>query len=422
VRADEEAAMGGWRRLGCLAAAVVVAAPGCWLQSGYDARRSGANGAESTITAANVAGLVRAWDVPGGRSPVVSGATVYVPTAGDVVAVDLASGANRWTAAGVGASDVAVAGDRLWAAIGDTGCSLRALNPATGATITTVGFGGNAFDFGSNGRSYCSTTEVLVSGQRVMTSWSYIAGAIAPGSCFPGFTYQSGSGTITLDAVTGAVVSRTGGVGSPGCALDPPAGVSTLSTDGTTTYMVTGTVVTRFGTCGSAPCGPLPLPAGSSGIGPAVPAAGGRLVVTPSVGKVVVLDRSSGAVQWSGTFASASLSPPAVISTTVYVTGSDGVVAAFPLAGCGAATCSPSWFGTTSGEVSNRPTVGGDVVYVAEGAGHSVAAFAAGGCGASTCDPVARVNLPHATYRSPVVAAGTLLVQDGEALAAFRLR
>lgn len=414
--------MRGWRKLGWAAAALVmvVVAPGCWLQSGYDARRSANNAGESTITAANVAGLAEAWHAPGGAEPVVSGGTAYVASGTAVQALAVRTGASRWNVA-VDASSLALAGDHLWVAGGDTGCSLRALDPATGATVTSQSFGGPAFNFGSNGRSYCATTDVLATGGTVSTTWTYFAGAIARGSCFPGFTYQSGSGTITLDKDTGAVVSQTGGVGSAGCTASTPSPVNTLSSDGTITYMPVGESIARYGTCGGASCTSLTLPAGTSAGSVVVPAAGGRLVVA-SGGKVLVLDAATGAVQWTGTVTTTVGESPAptVTATTVYATGAGGVMAAFPLAGCGAATCEPAWTAAPGGEVSGQPVVGGDVVYVAGGQGNEVRAYPAGGCGAATCGPLATLALDNPSYLPPVIDSGTLFVQDG-GLTAFRL-
>jgi PQQ-like domain len=338
--------MRGWRKLGWAAVALVMVAvaPGCWLQSGYDARRSANNAGESTITAANVAGLAEAWHASATVEPVVSGGTAYVASGTAVQALAVATGASRWSVPDSGADSLALAGGHLWVAGGNTGCSMRALDPATGATVTSQGFGGNAFDFGSNGRSYCSTTEVLATGDTVSTSWTYFAGALAPGPCFPGFTLQSGSGVITLDKDTGAVVSQVGGVGAAGCTFSTPETVNTLSSDGTITYMPVGDRIVRYGTCGGSPCGSLAVPAGTGTGEVVVPAAGGRLVIA-SGGKVLVLDAATGAVQWTGTVTTTVVESPAptVTATTVYVTGAGGVLAAFPLAGCGAATCGPAW-------------------------------------------------------------------------------
>ena len=57
--------MRGWRKVGWVAVAAALMAPGCWLQSGYDQRRSSNNAGETAITAANVGTLVKAWDVAG---------------------------------------------------------------------------------------------------------------------------------------------------------------------------------------------------------------------------------------------------------------------------------------------------------------------------------------------------------------------
>jgi hypothetical protein len=413
----------GWRTLGWLAAAMTLVAPGCWLQSGYDARRSGNNAGETTITAANVASLAKAWEVPGATAagdPVVNGGTAYVSNGTAVEARALATGAVRWRAPVAHTRSLAVAGGHLWSAAADTGCALTALDRATGATVAAQSFGGNAFDFGSDGRSYCTVTEVLATGNSVMTSWSYLAGARAPGACFPGFTYQTGAGTITLDSATGEVTSQTGGVGSPGCGPVPTGPANTLSSDGTVVYMPAGNQIERFGTCGGSPCGPLALPAGMSASSTVVPAAGGRLVLT-APDQLVVLDAATGAVQWSAPFSTPQFAAPAVTGTTIYLTGTGGVVAAFPLTGCGAATCDPSWTDTSSGEVSGSARVGGNLVYVAGGQGNEVRAYAAGGCGAATCAPLATVELGGPSYISPVVDSATLFVQEGGAVAAYRL-
>src|SRR5262249_61900814 len=54
------------RTLRALAALGLVTASGCWLQTGFDAQRTGANGGETTITSATVGDLAAAWSVPVG--------------------------------------------------------------------------------------------------------------------------------------------------------------------------------------------------------------------------------------------------------------------------------------------------------------------------------------------------------------------
>jgi len=413
----------GWRKVGWLAVVAALMAPGCWLQSGFDQRRSSNNAGETAVTAAKVGSLAKAWEVAGasaGGDPVVNGGTAYLSTGTTVEARNLATGAARWSAPVADVESLAIGGGHIWAAAADTGCSLTALAPATGATVATLGFGGNAFDFGSNGRSYCGISEGLVRGNTVVISWSYFGAALARGSCFPNFTYQTGSGTGTVDAETGELISETGGVGSPGCAPASADPANTLSSDGNVVYMPSGNQIVRIGLCSGQACAPLTLPAGVSAGGVVVPADGGRLVLTGG-NQLLVLSAATGAVQWSAPFTPSTFSAPAVTATTIYVTGADGVVAAFPLAGCGAATCSPSWSDTSSGEVSGAPRVGGDVVYVAGGQGNEVRAYAAGGCGASSCAPVATIDLGGPSYISPVIDSGTLFVQEGGGVAAYRL-
>jgi outer membrane protein assembly factor BamB len=144
-------------------------------------------------------------------------------------------------------------------------------------------------------------------------------------------------------------------------------------------------------------------------------------VLTAVPNQLAVLDASTGAVQWSAPFTTSQSGNPAVTATTIFLTGADGLVAAFPLAGCGAATCSPSWSDTSAGEVSGSPRVGGNLVYVAAGQGNEVLAYAAGGCGATTCAPVGTVHLTGSTFMSPVVDSATLFAQERDAVAAYRL-
>jgi hypothetical protein len=180
--------VGRWRKFGWLAAVAVLMAPGCWLQSGYDQRRSGDNAGETAITVANVGTLAKAWEVAGATAagdPVVNGGTAYLSTGTTVEARNLATGAARWSVPVASVDSLAVGGGHIWAAVGDTGCSLQALAPATGATVATQGFGGNAFDYGSSGRSYCSVNAVLVRGNTVVTSWSYFAVSSPAGRASP---------------------------------------------------------------------------------------------------------------------------------------------------------------------------------------------------------------------------------------------
>jgi outer membrane protein assembly factor BamB len=82
----------------------------------------------------------------------------------------------------------------------------------------------------------------------------------------------------------------------------------------------------------------------------------------------------------------------------------DGRLYAFPVSGCGAATCSPAWVGRIEGGgLLTGVATGGGRAYVADG---FLRAFASAGCGAPECLPAwtARVSAQNV----PTYAAGTV--------------
>jgi hypothetical protein len=405
------------RSVRALAALGLATASGCWLQTGFDAGRSGANGGETAITSATVGNLTVAWSVPVGNGPreaVVNGGTAYVRSNGTVQALDVATGAARWTVSQTGSSAAAFDGNRLWVPATGDSCGLVSLDPKTGATLSTTPMGGPAVS-GENAFSLCLASDALSQGGEISTSWSYAAVALAPHGCFPDFDNLTGSGTHTENADGSGGSIDTGGLtngcGNPGL----PAVPTTLTSDGTVTYELTTTgIVRHFG-------GPdLPLSPAPGFVPVPTVATGGRLVLTSTDGHVFVLDAASGAVQWSGTVGTSASVPVAVTPTTVFAADGAGTLAAFPLAGCGAATCAPTWTAATTGAATARPSVGGDVVYVGGNDG-SITAFAAGGCDAATCSPLWSANVGSTVSSSPVIDRGTLYVGGSTTLTAYRL-
>jgi outer membrane protein assembly factor BamB len=406
------------RLLRAVAALGLVTASGCWLQSGFDAQRSGANGGETTITSATIGDLAVAWSVPvanGPREAVVNGSTVYVRSNGNVQALDVATGAVRWTAGPAGSGAAAFAGDRLWVPASGDACSLKALDPQTGAILSSTPMGGPAVS-GTDAASLCLASDALTEDGVISTSWTYAAVALGPHGCFPDLDNLTGDGTHTerADGTGGAIDSGgvTNGCGNPGLPPTP----TTLSSDGTVTYELTGTGIVRHFASGVG----LPLPAAPGFVPVPTVAAGGRLVLTSTDGRVFVLDATSGAVQWTGTVGASASVPVAVTPTTVFAADGAGTLAAFPLAGCGAATCAPAWTATATGAATGRPSVGGDVVYVG-GSDGSITAVPAAGCGAATCDPLWSANVGSAVSGSPVIDRGTLYVGGSTTLTAYRL-
>src|SRR5690349_1660214 len=87
-------------RAGAVLAALLLVgvAAGCWPQEGFDASRSGFSPLESTLTAANVGSLTRAWGTAAGASttPIVVGGSAFAGAGDAVEAFDTATGAVRW--------------------------------------------------------------------------------------------------------------------------------------------------------------------------------------------------------------------------------------------------------------------------------------------------------------------------------------
>jgi hypothetical protein len=426
---------GRFVRVAALAASVAVLASGCWVQTGFDAGRSGFNGGENVVTSATVAGLQQAWSAPAGngapREAIVVGNTVYVRTPGTARALDAATGAERWTNAALpGSSGMAAAGNRLWVPAPGRTCSLQGLNMSTGEMVDSAGAGGPDLS-NLGGLSACGMTDALTAGSKVVTTWSYIGSITLPRECFPEPVNGAGSGQLATDVDDVTPGWTTGSLTTTCGPALPPLGPfhkvgGTLSSDGTSVLeLFDATLVTHAltdGACAPAGCTTtLPVPVGGGLVETPTVAEGNRLVIVGTNGQVYVVDRTTNTLAWSGSFATAASVPAAVTPTTLYVAGAGGELAAFPLAGCGAATCSPTWTATLPGHATGRPTVGADVVYVGASDG-TVAAFAAGGCGSATCGSLWSQDIGDAIAGSPIVHGGTVYAgtTNGE-LFAFRL-
>jgi hypothetical protein len=413
-------------RLALVLAAVLVA-QGCWFQAGYDAKRAGSNGGETAVTAATVAGLAPAWTVTGGvggglREPLVFGGTVYVRGNGSVVAVDTATGASRWAASIGGSAAPVLADNRLWVPETSNGCSLVPVDRGTGALGTRVTFGGPPLS-GSLGFSLCIAGDAVSAGGRVATTWSYAGVTMAPHSGCPNFQVAAnGSGLAAVNTASPATTEWTTGGLATSCTVTPPTpppAFAQLSSDETTLFSP-GT--TGFGRCTLAGCGSGgSVPAGTTVVPVATVLATGDLAAAATDGRVLVLDPVTGAPRWTGTVGAPLAVPLAATSTTIFAAGTDGTVAAFPLAGCGAATCAPAWTATLPAAAADRPSVGADVLYVGGGDG-TVTALPATGCGAATCTALWTGSVGAAVSAPPVIDGGALYVgTTSGTLTAFRL-
>jgi outer membrane protein assembly factor BamB len=133
------------------------------------------------------------------------------------------------------------------------------------------------------------------------------------------------------------------------------------------------------------------------------------------------------APSWRGTTAPNNESAPAVVGGLAYMTSqasftsNNGRLNVFDAAGCGAGVCRPLWRGLGGAEPfgASSPAVSGGVVYVGSTDG-SLYAFDAAGCGRKLCRPLWTGSVGDQIESSPAVAGGVVYAAsfDGT-LAAF---
>jgi PQQ-like domain len=420
---------GKWRALLVVA---LVTAQGCWLQSGFDGRRSGFNGGETGITSATVARLAPAWTATVGGSPdepIVFDGSVFVRGGGQVTALAVASGAVRWTSTGVGGGGrPLLAGNRLWVPTGGGHCEIDTLSLGTGAVVGSRTIGGPELNgVGGSGFSFCSTGDALWAGSRVATVWTYAGGAPAPRACGTNlFVAASGNGISGLDVDDPSVSFDTNTVIQT-CTVPPPIFPlpGPLSSDGASILTTDDTAVTGYPlTCSGFNCSAMFHWTTATPMVPTIVplASGGEAAVVQRDGHVAVVDTHTGAVHWTGSLGAAGAAslPPAVTDTTIFAVADDGTLSAFPVGGCGASTCPATWTAALPAAATGRPSIVGDVLYVG-GSDGTLSAFAASGCGAATCSPLFTATVPGAVSGSPVADGGTLFVASSTGtITAFR--
>jgi outer membrane protein assembly factor BamB len=398
----------------------LVAAQGCWYQTGAGPGRRGANDLEAEVTSANVVDLGVAWtaSVDGAaREAVADGRSVYVVGTNEVAAFAQPTGAERWSVDVQRGSNPAIVAGKLRVPVD---CSVWSFDRTTGASETrdfvpeTVPDG---FSW------WCTSGDALGLGTQVVVPWTYAVDPIFGGPACPRDSGYGayGPGLTAMDfGEAPADWGRSDYTFRCYQALEPfpdpgVAPYGPLSSDGAFVLVPRGRTLNAMALgCTEAQC-PVAwtVDVGAPIVGPAVALATGDLAVPTDAGRVVVIDGATHHVEWTGTLGAPLNQPLAASSTTIVAAATDGTVAAFPAQGCGSATCAPGWTATLASAASARPSVGGDVVYVG-GADGAVTALAADGCGAASCGALWQGQTPDDVTGAPVVSAGTVVVGSAD--------
>lgn len=318
-----------------------------WTTFAHDQARTGYQPQSLSITPANVATLQVRWQTALGErilaSPIVAAGNVFIATdAGTLAALDIGSGALKWRVNlgyGIRATPM-LAGTTLYVGIyGDgsnftpVGGALAALDSRTGTILWRTALPG-----------LIRSDPVLVGN----TIYEGIAGGDFFNGCTPGRV-------VTLDATSGALLSNvwyTAGTAPDGGGIWAP-----FSTDGQRLFFTTGNSCDGKGLQNSIVSTSFDLQTtlwsdsanGLSGIdldvGSGVTLMGSNAYALGKTGTLYALDKTSGAVRWSYTFATGNTAygPIATVTSNGTIvtaqsaglgTGaSNGVLAAFDLSG-----------------------------------------------------------------------------------------
>jgi hypothetical protein len=410
---------------GVLVGVLVLA--GCWPIPGGGTGRSGWNPFEDILSAANVSRLAArwVWVSPGPpaavRSPVTSRGGVHAVVHHRLVTVDQDTGALRWAQdlfdpdppAPGGAGPLSVDGDDVYAPVS----FWRGVGP-TG----THRFGVESGE--PRGTPAGAPVDAII------PSFGRLAGSWADGS--PGGVISGVFVTDTRDPAR----SWRSVIGVSSNPNDGPSG-AVASLDGL--VLRSGPAVLAFPWHKPSGCGPLAPgapwletcpPRWSANVGawtrPALSRDGGTVAVG-RVGGVVVLDAATGTTRWEGTLPAGAAvnwdTAPVVTGSQVaigYTLRRSHGVAVWPVGGCGAPACAPTWTGTVPGPVTLQPAAANGVLFVP--AGSSLLAFALDGCRKRRCASLWSTDLGALVTGGPAVSVGQVYVgtADGR-LVAFGL-
>ena len=402
-----------WRRAALIASLLALVLTGCvWPQPGFGPERQAFQPLEQSITTGNVGSLKVAWTAALDgvvNDPLSVGGAVYANTSTSVYDFALSNGTQAWatkltdpalpfqTLARVSATHGVVVAPRL----DFHTSSLQQLNASTGAIENPLpGLGG--------------VDAAITRGETL------VAPALQWGTNFCFY------GIVVID-LTGPARRWSTGFPDTSCSATNYRPTS-AAVSSTMLYVGRGPLIWAFPL--STPNCPQPNPAictpawttdvGGTATSPVLSSDGTTLYTGTAGGDLVALDASSGAIKWRGSVGAAINAPPA-LHDQLYVGAADGTLTAFNPAGCGAATCSPLWHGTTGSAITVQPAIANGVVFTGSSDG-GVHAFAAIGCGTATCTPLWSATTGSAITGAPAVSLGSLFVgtNDGRLIAYSR--
>lgn len=404
---------------------IVVALAGCWPAPGQGPDRRSHNALESAITPATVDQLSTKWtasaDPTGGEvgDPIVSDVAVHFSDGLNLYGINRATGVRLWLKPA-----------------GPEGAPVFMGQPFADGRRLLVGNGfpnlGGHWDTiwvdAATGQTQSSVAGGLVAGLRgstVLTD-SHGFGTNTPIGKFISLVHLDAPGTGwggTID------------VASSGSPFAPPMTLGTARAyqGGPGTMLPVVSNPTRGNGVRAFPVSPAPAPCpapatfflcpawstaidGSNATSPVLDEGETTVYVGSNAGTLYALDTATGAIKWTAAVGAGVTDSPALADGRLYVPTADGDLVVLAAGGCGNATCSPLWTGTTGGPIRVQPAVAGGVVFTGSAdADGTVTAFDAAGCGAATCDSLWETGTGSAVTGAPAVSAGRLYVgtEDG---------
>jgi PQQ-like domain len=386
-----------------LIGALAATLGGCWTQPGWGPGHQANNPFDGGTTVDNVDELGEAWRVSGvsGVSPIVFGDFLIAVEGPNLVARSADRGDVYWAArifepcvagtpCGPPGFDPVVYAPFIG---GDRKLHVEYLDQRTtsGVSISYDVFTGTELSRGTTFRAW-NISETVRGADRARQSLGFVP---SPPGYFVGLS-TSGPAAILYFAAT-----------QPST-FPPPVIVASHA------YAAVGTELFQVALSCASPCAATTRGAiADSPIRHIVAVDDDSLAITTNTGTFEVVN-IDGNPEWRAT-GDGHLTAAAIGDGHLFVGSQTGVLA-YPIDGCGTATCAAEWRMPTDAAIARQPAISGHVVYAASSFG-VLSAFSTADCGASTCPSLNDLdaNRPGAPVTAaiaadPVVAGGRAFV------------